>query len=418
MIPKQFRSPSHVVRRNCIYKDVNGSLKLVGQLEEGLKTQVSREQLERLFGGATALNALNAAGAFASVVNLGVSVLGFRHVSRLLRQIEDRIERVEQGLDEIAGLVGVVDQKINQLIGMTEEQNEILARLHGLVLSFETAKVHAALETLAVRSDMPQSPKRDMHLVGAAETLHTFRTWLMEQRASTPIGAIPIRAELLRAEVAIVLAEARALCIAGDAHVACRALQSVLDSARKEVERIYEEFSHEHIGSLLMHPQFEIRDAVEAVSWLKASRLIDGSEHLMSRLGLALAHAKSAATLAKTTAEISLAESELKRQAVLTQLWLDPKQAILEKELDEFTDDENGALKDGLLDDTVEEERLQADAASFITSYRLSRDLESAVAMSAAIEVVGEPVGRLLSDGGSPNSPALVVEWNAGEVDP
>lgn len=73
---------------------------------------------------------------------------------------------------------------------------------------------------------------------------------------------------------------------------------------------------------------------------------------------------------------------------------------------------------DGVLNDTEDEERLQADAASFIILYRLSRNLEAAIAMSTAIEVVGEPIRKLMSDRGLPNSPALVMEWRAGEDGP
>lgn len=417
-VPKKFRVPGHTVRGNNIYRDVNGSLKLVGQLEEGTLTQVSQEQLVRLFGGTTAFNALNAVGAVASVVNLGVSVLGFRHVSRLLRQIEDRIQHVEQSLDEVAELLGVVDQKINQLIGITVEQTKVLAQLHELVLSFETSRVHAALEALEVRSAMPQSQKRDQLIVAASEVLHEYRTWLAEQRDSTPMTAMPVRAELLRAEVAIILAETRARCIADDVHFAGRALQLVLTSAREEVERMYEELSHDHLGVLATNPLFEIRDTVEAVSWLKETSLIDASDQLVFQLGTAFISTK--AKVEAVVADIQSKKKRKKRQMDAS----GSMPMMLMTTMQDASDSEQGALdKKKILkilagdNDAMDEEYLQADAASFITSYRLSRNLESAVSLVAAMEVLESPVRGLLSDEGAPNSPALLMEWSAGEHD-
>ena len=414
-VPKEFRTPGHTVHRNNVYRIEKGRQRLVGQLEAGTSTQVSQEQFERLFGGTTALKALDVAGDVASVLNLGVSVVGFLHVSRLLRRIEDRIELVEQRLDEIAELLGVVDQKIDQLIGITDEQTKVLVQLHELVLSFETSKVHAALERLEIRSDMPHSRNRDQHIVADSQVLQEYRTWLAEQRASTPMKAMPARAELLRAEVALVLAETRARCIADDVHFAGSTLQLALTSAREEVERMYEELSHEHMGALVTSPLFEIRDIVEAVSWLKEISLIDASEQLILRLGMTLIQTKMEAGLAETQLKVSLEESEIKRMTFAAGLWLDPKQETLDEAIAQILEDDSDTVDDDNLGDAMDEEHLQADVASFITSYRLSRNLESAISLVAAMEVLGSPVRELLFDGGVPNSPALLVERSVGD---
>src|SRR5689334_20556160 len=91
-IPAEFRGPAFTVTRNNVYEWVAGEggkpvKRLVGQLAEGNVSRVPTEQAARLFGGGgqVALAALSAVGAVASVVNLGVCVVGFIHVSRALK---------------------------------------------------------------------------------------------------------------------------------------------------------------------------------------------------------------------------------------------------------------------------------------------------------------------------------------------
>ena len=199
-VPTKFRNPGHVVRGNLIFEEQpNGSLSLVGQLEELGCTE--SDNLAKLCGGDKGLQVLSAAGSVASVLNLGVSVLGFLHVSKLLRRIECRIERVEGQLEQVAELVGVMDQKVDQLIELSEAQTEVLSEVHHLFVSFQTAKVHAALTTLDLLSTAESAPDRDERLRNGAETLQVFRIWLADKRDSTAESAMAARAGLLRAEL-------------------------------------------------------------------------------------------------------------------------------------------------------------------------------------------------------------------------
>ena len=101
IIPEQFRGPGFAVRGNLIFKkDENGNLLegAIGQLAEATELTVSGKNAARLFGGNYAFagltkvgNVASIVGAVASVINLGVSVAGFMHVSRSLKQVERRL---------------------------------------------------------------------------------------------------------------------------------------------------------------------------------------------------------------------------------------------------------------------------------------------------------------------------------------
>ena len=56
-------------------------------------------------------------------------------------------------------------------------------------------------------------------------------------------------------------------------------------------------------------------------------------------------------------------------------------------------------------------------AASFVASYRLMRNVESARAMCKAMEVFGEPVRELLFEDALPGSPALSLTWEPELLD-
>lgn len=389
VVPPEFRGPAFTVSRNNVYEWVQGNSgapvrRLVGQLEQGHQVRLPAEQATRLFGGQAAMGVLNAVGSVASIANLGVCVVGFLHVSRALKRVEARIERVEQKLDVLTELVGVIDQKVDQLLWIGEVQMEALAEIRGLMLSFQTAAVHRALETLDLRSRTTASLHHDAELMGAARTLHDYRIWLAQLRESDPTRPPPVRAELLRAEVMVALAEARARCIANDAPFAALELERVLGGAREEVVRMRRGItSGGGVPSLLscivegvddMHAE-----CVGAWSW------IDGRSTRRSTSDLLRETTRGYNDLAQRLATLEGATSA---------------GGPVASELSRFH--QQGLLRTSRVSD--------ADAASFVAAHRLARSLEPALTVCTAMEIVGEPVRSLLTAQEAPGSPALVIE--------
>ena len=391
IVPAEFRGPQFSVSRNNIYELVTNAKgeqvqHLVGQLAEGQRLKVPLEQAGRLFGGGAqaALSALSAVGSVASIVNLGVSVVGFIHVSRALKRVEARLERVEQKLDAVAELVGVIDQKVDQLLRLGDVQVKALTEVRSLMLSFQTASVHRALETLELRSAVPFSPHRDGELLTAARTLHDYRIWLAQTRESDPARPAAARVELLRAEVLTAVAEARARMIVDDAGFAALELESVLAGARAEVARMREEFrSRGAVPSLLSSAVGDLdmhRECAESWAWLDGRGVGHATRELLrdatrgyNDLGQRLATLRSASLAGRAPAGEAVAR--LHGQGLLATA--------------EVSD---------------------ADAASFVAGYRLARSLEGALQLTTAVELGGAPVRALLTDHGLPGAPALVVE--------
>lgn len=392
-VPPEFRSPEFTVSRNNIYRLTPGDegrivRRLVGQLDEGRQVRLPVEQAARFFGGGgqAALTALSAVGSVASIANLGVCVVGFLHISRALRRVEARIERIEQDLDAVAELVGVIDQKVDQLLVLGDAQLAALSELRNLLLSFQTAGVHRALETLEYRRSAPASAQRDAELMAAARTLHEFRLWLAQTRAAGAGRPAPARAELLRAEVLVVLAEARARCLANDAAFAAHELEAVLEGVRTEASRM----------------RAELLEVANVPAILAAS--VPGVEDM---------HAEYAAVNA----------------------WLDRKS--IERELRYLLRETAHGYNDlaqrmrtiemysegGRVSPLIENlaayraqrffsvpSASDSDVSSLIVAVRLGRSLESALAMCTAIEILGEPAKGLLGSSAPADAPALSVE--------
>ncbi len=403
--PPEFRGPGFDVVRNNIYKlginDRGETVKtLVGQLEEQ-RVRVPLEQAARLLGGSVqaTLAALSAAGSVASIVNLGVSVVGFIHVSRALKRVEARLGRVELKLDAVAELVGVIDQKVDQLLWLGDAQVKALAEVRSLMLSFQTASVHRALETLDLRAAAPFSPHRDGELLAAARTLHDYRIWLAQARESDPARPAPVRVELLRAEVLTAVAEARARMLVDDADFASLELERVLVGARSEVGRIREEFTSRAavpsllsavVGGLDMH-----RECTEAWAWLDGRSVGHATRELLRDATRGYNDLAQRITTIRNAAFDDLAQ----RVAALggaASAGRGPGSEALARL--------NGQ---GLL---LTAQVSDADAASFVAAYRLARSLEGALQLTTAIAIGGPPVRALLAAGGLPGAPALVVE--------
>lgn len=389
VVPPEFRSPGYSVTRNNVYQWVQGKdgspvRRLVGQLAEGHRAKLPVEQAARLFGGQSAMNMLSAVGSVASIANLGVCVMGFLHVSRALKRVEARIERVEQKLDALTELVGVIDQKVDQLLWIGDVQIQALAEIRGLMLSFQTAAVHRALETLDLRSRATGLLHNDAELMGAARTLHDYRIWLAQLRESDPTRPAPVRAELLRAEVMVALAESRARCIANDAPFAALELEGVLNGAREEVVRMRSAIASKggvpSLLSCMVDGVDDMHDECVGVwSW------IDGREAKRSTSVLLRDTTRGYNDLAQRLATL---EGVANAGGQMTQ------------EIGRYY--EQGLLRMTRVSD--------ADAASMVAAHRLARSLEPALTLCTAMEVAGEPVRALLTAGEAPSSPALVVE--------
>lgn len=377
VIPQEYRGVGYSVVRNNVYRKVQGTngpaRQLVGQLKEVPSTRLPIDQAARLFGGGgkAALTALSAVGSVASVATLGVCVLGFLHVSRALKRIEARLEGIEQKLDMVADMIGVIDQKVDQLIWRSDAQLQALAEIRGLLLSFETADVHRALETLDIRSKLPSSKHQDHELMEAARVLHKYRTWLAQVRESAPMRPPSARTELLRAEVLLALAEARARLIADDANFAAAELERVLAGARQEVRRMRTTIVKAGaVPSLLSCMVSEVdmhRECIALWSWLD----LKGTEH---------------------------ATKELLRES--TRGYNDLAQRLSTIKMSEFVD--ANILTVPQVSD--------ADGASIVAAYRLALSLEQALTLSAAMAVAGPQIRPLLHDGGVIDLPALSIE--------
>ena len=391
VVPPQFRGPAFSFVRNNVYQQVAGpggkaTRQLVGQLQDAAPTRLPVDQVARFFGGGgqVALQALSAVGSVASIANLGVCVVGFIHVSRGIRRIEARLERVEQKVDAIAELVGVVDQKVDQLQELAVEHHKALSALHALMLSFQTARVHRALETLEFRC-AGTGPRRDTsEIMAAAAILHEYRLWLSQTRLADPGRALPATAELLRAETLVAIAEGRARCLVGDAGFAALELESVLAGVRAEADRMRSRIGSEGgIASLLscnvQGVEDTHREAVEAWSWLDRTSdrrsqrvLLRETTHAYNQLSQRMRTVGNYMTApAPSVAHLS---------------------ALVEQRFYEvpMTPD--------------------ADAASLILAVRLGRNLESALAMCTAVEVLGDAARPLLEAKEPGTSAALCVE--------
>lgn len=391
-VPEQFRGPGFTHSGNNVYQFVEGAggkvaRKLVGQLEQGTQARLPIEQAARFFGGGgqLALQALSAVGSVASIANLGVCVVGFIHVSRGLKRVEKRLERVEQKLDVITELVGILDQKVDQIAAMAKDQLSAITSLHALIVSFQTAKVHRALETLELRVGRESSPLGVAEIMAAAGVLHEYRLWLAQQRVSEPGRVLPARAELLRAEVMVAIAEARARCSVGDAAFASRELELVLEGARTEADWMRQCLqANGGFASVLSCNVPGIDDmhaeCVDAIAWLDRRSKGHAQRFLLR--------------------EATHAYNDLAHRVRTMGRYANYGAGMLAAQI--VTYREQGFFGVSAVSD--------ADAASFLLAARLGKNLEGPLAMCAAIDVLGEAGRRLIDGGGDARATGLIVE--------
>lgn len=391
MIPPEFRGPEFSYTRNNVYRrvvDAGGKVtrQLVGQLEEAAPARLPVEQAARLFGGGggLALQALSAVGSVASIATLGVCVVGFLHVSRALRRVEGRLEQVEQKLDVVADLVGILDQKVDQLQLMAGAQISALTDLHSLLISFQTSKVHQALETLEFRLGDAPSPHHVAEIMAAAATLHEYRLWLAQTRGADPMRPLAARAELIRAEVLVAIAEARARCHVNDAAFAARELDSVLEGVRAEAAWMRTRLTMDcDLPALLACTVPGVEDMHREIndvwSWLDRC----GSAETQRRLFRQTAHAYN---------DVSQRLRTLGGYAREGMLSADVIRAYRDQ---------------GRFDVAM---AADSDVASLLVAARLGRNLESAMSTCAAIAVVGKPGLALLESHDAATSQAFSLE--------
>ncbi|MDW8363118.1 MAG: hypothetical protein RMK74_12015 [Myxococcales bacterium] len=397
IVPPEYRSAEFTVSRNNVYRLVRGedgriTRRLVGQLTEGHEIRLPAEKAARFFGGGgrAALQALSAVGSIASVANLAVCAVGFLVVSRGLRRVEARMRRIEEKVDAIAERVGVIDEKVDQLLDLSSAQLESLAELGDLLVSYQTARVHRALETLEFRSAAPASVQRDEELMAAARTLHEFRLWLADARTRRSARPAPVRAELLRAEVLTMLAEARARCLANDFAFAAQELESVLEGVRAEAARMRADVLAcagvpSVLGAQIAGVEDMVDEYVRIGSWLDR---VPGTRVLGQMVRDTLHGYNDLAQRISTLENYARTSGAPWFYATFEQY-----------------------RAQGFLDVARVSD---ADVASLIVAVRLGRSLEPALALCTAMEVLGEPAKALLDSPGPADSPALVAELVMG----
>ena len=394
-VPQQFRREGFRVSGNNVFGPSGAGPGMVGQLEEYGPFSVSEEHVSRLLGGASASvsSVMNVISNVAAVANLGVCVAGFTYMAVALKRIEKRIARMESTLEEVRGLVGVIDQKIDQLIDLNEAQLKALDLVHNLIMSFKTAEVHAALETLELRAKSEASPRRNAEIMEACRKLHEYRIWLAARREEDPVMAAPARVELMRAEVIVALAEARARCFVGDAAFASDELERVFLGVRHEVivmrdwiTDINVSSSSDGIAALLSRSSIvDVTECAECWAWIEGKSVQQSMLEMVSVQSIherdtvsEAAHSEFSSFVAAATRLVEIASQGKDERIVETKL-----------KVPRITD---------------------ADAASFVAAYRIARDTESALRMCTAMDVGGEPVRALLTAAEAPGSPALVFE--------
>ena len=296
VIPEQFRGPDFAVRGNLVFKkDASGNLLhgAVGQLEDATELNVSGKNAARLFGSNSTFaglsqigNATSVAGAVAAVINLGICVVGFTHISRSLKQVERRLENIERSLESIEGMLGVVDQKINQLLHLNDLQLHALSDIGELIKSYKVAEVHGALETLQFRLQSSDKLQVDHDIRDSIRTLQAYRIWLSDRRSGSDIP-LPVRAEMLRAEVLVTLAEARARCFTEDEAYAVSCLEQLLESTREVVRKAWAEVTEAHgVHALFSEGNENEEDWIDVLVWLKRVNQREAANELLKQMAM------------------------------------------------------------------------------------------------------------------------------------
>ena len=471
VIPEQFRGPDFVVRGNLIFKkDANGNLLrgAVGQLEDGMELNLPGKSAARLFGGDAALtrlsqvgNIASVVGAVASVINLGVCVAGFMHVSRSLKRVERRLENIERSLERIEGMLGIIDQKIDQLVYLSDLQLHALSDIGELIKSYKTAEVHGALETLQFRLRHTDMSEVVYDVREAIKTLQEYRIWLSDRRQGKDLP-LPVRVEILRAEVLVTLAESRARCFVKDEAYAVSCIEQLLENVRDEFRSAWDSIIEEHGTHVVFsNDEEENEDWLDALVWLKGTSLKDVSNELLKQmathnasdrfeeetqivqviedkyeeatsllenLGLneAVGNLKKE-YLEKESGEMLTIELKSSHASAIRDIFCEFNILYYREEVGESSkvsfgifglpielvserndEDEESKRKDA--DDNTKRDKVAADIASLTLCYRLARDVERALSVCAVMEAVGNPVRHLLLAKEEPWSPAVVIE--------
>lgn len=447
-VPEKFCTGRYRFSRNNIY---NEGGQLVGQLEEAEKLDVQVSDAIRLLGGKAAIS--NVANV-ASILNLGVSVVGFMHISKNLKQVQRRLDKIEGKLDTSHEMLGVIDQKIDQLSLLAQSQIHALVDLKDYIESTQMAKVYQALETIEFRMGVGPVERSDSDVISAIEMLQQYRVWLSQQRNNQKTS-IPIRAEIMRAEVLISMAEARARCATHDATFAARFLEASVSDMHGQVNGMWESVVNNYgIQSIFACGEIEASEWVDIHSWLHGVDARTSASQILREMAESIKGVNLQRTLEASVQEASLST---KRGVLQMQLQVamgfdfmikgggvfggytemgfkidEDKLRAIQKLLADYEKDElvqeiraaldhhettrlveaedEGGLMcriDAIFErfDECETARAisprdteneQADVASVALCYRFARNLEAALTVCAANELAGDTVGRLL----------------------
>ena len=253
VVPAEFRGLDYSVVRNNVYRSTSAAdgtqvRSLVGQLQEVGRFAMVEDQARPLFGLGSAANALSAVGAFASIANLGVSVVGFHLVRQDLRRIESRLGYLQGSVDRLDLSVSFLHEKVDYLGLLSEEilleqakQRESLSQVRTFLLAGLTAELGQALETLEVRSQQTtRNHAWENDVREAAKTLQRHRLLLVEfacRPASTLSPATQVEAGLALAACA--RAECRSWLMLGEYDFALRAVDHAMGTIRSVAQGLY-----------------------------------------------------------------------------------------------------------------------------------------------------------------------------------
>lgn len=256
-IPPQFRGPAFTHTRNNVYEwitkeDGQRARRLVGQLEEVHTMQVPQASVRGLLGGSKALQVLQTAGSVASIVNLGVSLVGFGLVRRDLKRlgkrmeaIEGRLANVEAKQDQTLESLELLHTKVDYLADLSEAQlrqlravAETTDAIHRLQKAQVTSKLMGALKTLEILEGLPRRDRDRMVVLQAAQQLtdHSELLLALAEGLTWDRDAVAL-SELLVTFSATVLAEAKARALVGHDSHAVEVLRSGTESIRVALRR-------------------------------------------------------------------------------------------------------------------------------------------------------------------------------------
>ena len=283
-----------------------------------------------------------------------------------------------------------------------------LSDIGELIKSYKTAEVHGALETLQFRLQDSNIPAIDHDVRGAIKTLQEYRIWLSSQRSGSGIP-LPVRTEILRAEVLVTLAESRARCFVGDEDYAVFCIEQSLEDICKVVRDAWSEITRSHgTHALFLNEGKEDENWVEIFSWMNHKNWQESAYDILNEMAMERISYTVKQEMRMTKIKIEKSSFAMEVQQEMASSWLDgvPKAEEFFGRLQNIIDSQNLDIEE----ENQNQENEAADVASLSVCYRLACSLESVLAVCAAMQAIGDPVRDLLLAKEKPGSPAIVIE--------